>query len=80
MVDSLFILPMHNVDVIRAGLFKEAGRMITASIVNGGPGFPHFPSILYNYLISSAGETEQLLTTITKDVVDLTVLEAIQKV
>ena len=67
--------------VIRAGLFKVAGRLIMASIVNGGPGFPHFPSILYDYLISSAGETEQLLSTITKDdVVDLTVLEAIQKV
>ena len=78
---SSFILPMHNVDAIRAGLFKVAGRMIMASIVNGGPGFPHFPSILYDYLISSAGETEQLLSTITKDdVVDFTVLEAIQKV
>ena len=71
---------MHNVDAIRAGLFKVAGRMIMASIVNGGPGFPHFPSILYDYLVSSASETEQLLSTITKDDVDLTVLEAIQKV
>ena len=78
---SSFILPMHNVDAIRAGLFKVVGRMIMASIVNSGPGFPHFLSILYDYLISSAGETEQLLSAITKDdVVDLTVLEAIQKV
>ena len=72
---------MHNVDAIRAGLFKVSGRMITASIINGGPGFPHFPSILYDYLISSSGEAEQLLARITKeDVVDLAVLEAVQKV
>lgn len=34
-----FLLPMHNVDAIRAGLFKVVGRMTTSSILNGGPGF-----------------------------------------
>jgi hypothetical protein len=76
-----FILPMHNMDAIRAGMFKVAGRMITTSVINGGPGFPYLPLVLYNYLISPTGEIDKALTEIKKeDVVDLGILEAIQKV
>ncbi|CAB3996593.1 G2 M phase-specific E3 ubiquitin- ligase [Paramuricea clavata] len=75
-----FILPMHNMDAIRAGMFKVAGRMITTSVINGGPGFPYVPPVLYNYLISPTGEMDKALTEIKKeDVVDLGILEAIQK-
>jgi hypothetical protein len=40
---------MHNMDAIRAGMFKVAGRIITISVINGGPGFPHLPPVLYSY-------------------------------
>jgi hypothetical protein len=78
--DSI-VLPMHNMDALRAGMFKVAGRMITTSVVNGGPGFPYLPSVLYSYFITPSGEIEKVLSEITKDdVVDWNILEAIQKV
>lgn len=76
-----FILPMHNMDAIRAGMFKVAGRMITTSVINGGPGFPYLPYVLYKYLTAPNGEIDNVLTEITKDdVVDWNILQAIEKV
>lgn len=76
-----FILPMHNMDAIRAGMFKVAGRMITTSVINGGPGFPFLSPVLYKYLTSPTGEIDNVLTEITKDdVVDWNILQAIEEV
>ena len=75
------ILPMHNMDAIRAGMFKVAGRMITASVINGGPGFPFLSPVLFKYFTSAACEIDNVLAEITKeDVVDWNILEAIEKV
>ena len=72
---------MHNMDELRAGMFKVAGRVIVTSVVNGCPGFPHLPSVMYSYLISPPGEIEKVLSETTKDdVVDWNVLEVIQNV
>ena len=43
-------LPIHNIDALRGGMFKFAGNMISASIIQGGPGFPMFSSASYAYL------------------------------
>ena len=44
------ILPIHNIDALMRGMFKFAGNMIAASIVQGEPGFPMFSSAFYTYL------------------------------
>lgn len=49
--DGIF-LPMHNTDALRSNLYKVAGRIIAASIVHGGPGFPYFPKVLYAYFLN----------------------------
>ncbi len=55
--------------------------MITASVINGGPGFPYLSCVLYKYLTSLTDEIDNVLTEITKeDVVDWSVLQAIEKV
>ena len=60
-------------------MFKVAGRMIAASIVNGGPSFPYLSPAVYKYLTSKS--TENVLPDITRsDVVDYEVLQAIDKV
>ena len=60
-------------------MFKVAGRMIAASIVNGGPSFPYLSPAVYKYFTSKS--TENVLPDITRsDVVDYEVLQAIDKV
>ncbi|XP_068725046.1 G2/M phase-specific E3 ubiquitin-protein ligase-like [Montipora capricornis] len=60
-------------------MFKVAGRMIAASIVNGGPSFPYLSPAVYKYLTSKS--TENVLPDITRsDVVDYEVLQAIDKI
>ena len=72
---------MHNMDAIQAGMFKVAGRMITASVINDSPGFPFLSPVLYKYFTSAACEIDNVLAEITKeDVVDWNILEAIEKV
>jgi len=76
---SFTVQPLHNTDSLRASMFKVAGRMIAASIVNGGPSFPHLSPAVYKYLTSLS--IENVLADITRnDVVDYEVLEAIDKV
>lgn len=76
-----FIMPMHNMDAIRAGMFKVAGRMITTSVTNGGPGFPVLSPVLYKYLVTPTGDIDKILSEITKDdVVDWNIVEAVERV
>jgi hypothetical protein len=73
------LLPMKNTDALRAQLFKVAGRMISTSILNGGPGFPCLSPSIYEYLVK--GFTEELVSTITKDYIfDIDAFQAIDKV
>ena len=76
---SFIVQPLHNTDALRASMFKVAGRMIAASIVNGGPSFPHLSPAVYKYFTSLS--IENVLADITRsDVVDYDILEAIDKV
>ena len=60
-------------------MFKVAGRIIAASIVNGGPSFPHLSPAVYKYFTSLS--IENVLADITRsDVVDYDILDAIDKV
>ena len=73
------LLPMKNTDALRGQLFKVAGRMISTSIVNGGPGFPCLSPAIYEYLVK--GFQEGLVSTITKvDIVDIDAFQAIDEV
>ena len=72
-------LPLHNTDALRSNLYKVAGRMVAASIINGGPGFPFFSKAVYKYIqCTDAYEVTEHLT--KDDVVDIEVIEAINKV
>ena len=71
-------LPFHNSDALRSKLFLVAGRMV-ASIINGGPGFPHFSQAVWQYILSQdSGKITEHLT--KDDVVDYEIVEAINKV
>jgi hypothetical protein len=73
------LLPMKNTDALRGQLFKIAGRMISTSIVNGGPGFPCLSPPVYEYLVQ--GFTEELVSNINKDdIFDIDASQAIDKV
>jgi hypothetical protein len=73
------LLPMKNTDALRGQLFKIAGRMISTSIVNGGPGFPCLSPPVYEYLVK--GFTEELVSVINKDdIFDIDASQAIDKV
>ena len=62
-------------------MFKVAGKMITASIINGGPSFPYLSPAVYKYLTSPNNDTSHISTEVTKhDVVDHDILEAIDKI
>ena len=55
--------------------------MITASVINGGPGFQFLSPVLYKYFTSAECEIDNVLAEMTKeDVVDWNMLEAIEKV
>lgn len=72
-------LPFHNTDALRSKLYLVAGRMVASSIINGGPGFPHFSQAVWQYILSQ--DTDRLTEHLTKDdVVDYEVIEAINKV
>ena len=72
-------LPLHNTDALRSNLFKVAARMVTASIIHGGPGFPVFPRVVYLYFQNP--DPYDLIESITKeDVVDIDVVMALDKV
>ena len=43
-------LPMHNMDALMGGLYKVAGRMIAASALQGGPGFPCLAPAIYTHM------------------------------
>ena len=76
---SFIVQPLHNTDALRASMFKVAGRMIAASIVNGGPSFPYLSPAVYKYLTTKS--TENVVPDITRsDVVAYEVLQAIDKV
>ncbi|XP_028413666.1 G2/M phase-specific E3 ubiquitin-protein ligase-like [Dendronephthya gigantea] len=72
-------LPMHNTDALRANLFKVAGRMVASSILQGGPGFPHFPMSVYSYFQNPTPDdlTEYLSQ---DDVVDFDHVMALSKI
>ena len=73
------LLPMHNTDALRSGLFKVAGRMITSSILNGAPGFPCLAPSVYSYLTSgSMNEAVEMAT--ADDIPDLEMREVLSKV
>ena len=72
-------LPFHNCDALRSKLFLVAGRMVASSIINGGPGFPHFSQAVWQYILSQ--DSDKITEHLTKDdVVDYEVVEAINKV
>ena len=76
---SFIVQALHNTDALRASMFKVAGRMIAASIVNDGPSFPYLSPAVYKYLTSKS--TENVLPDITRsDVVNYEVLQAIDEV
>ena len=76
---SFTVQPLHNTDVLRASMFKVADIMTAASIVSGGPSFPHLSPAVYMCLTSQS--TENVLADITRsDVVNYEVLKAIDKV
>ena len=73
------LLPLHNTDALRSGLFKVAGRMITSSIINGAPGFLCLAPAVYSYLTSgSMNEAVEVAT--VHDIPDLEMREIISKV
>ena len=72
-------LPMHNTDALGANLYKVAGRIVAASVLQGGPGFPFFSKAVYTYFQSPMPDdfTEYLRQ---DDVVDQDYLNALVKV
>ena len=70
---------MHNMDALRSKLYLVAGRIVTASIINGGPGFPFFCKAVWQYM--QCPETDAVADHLTnEDVVDYEVIQAINKV
>lgn len=43
-------LPYNNKNALHSDRFFYFGKAVVLSIVSGGPGFPHFPSYVLNYL------------------------------
>ena len=53
--------------------------MVASSIINGGPGFPHFSQAVWQYILSQ--DSDKITEHLTKDdVVDYEIVEAINKV
>ena len=59
------LVPMHNTDALRGGLFKVAGRMISSSIINGSSGFPCLAHPVYVYLVT--GSVDEAVEAATPD-------------
>ena len=72
-------LPIHNTDVLHSNLFKVAGRMVAASVCHGGPGFPVFSKGICSYFQNPNPDDLSAYIS-TEDVVDIDVVEALQKV
>ena len=76
--DSCF-LPIHNTDALRSNLFKVAGRMVTLSIIHGGPGLPIFSHAVFLYF--QHGNPDEISQHISKDdVIDVEILDTLTKV
>ena len=73
------LLPMHNTDALCSSLFKVAGRMITSSIINGGPAFPCLAVPVYTYLVTGA-VNEAVECSTADDIPDFEVREALKQV
>ncbi|XP_071111323.1 uncharacterized protein [Haliotis cracherodii] len=41
----------HDVGALEAGRYREAGKMVAWSVLNGGPGFPFFSRSAYAFLV-----------------------------
>lgn len=72
-------LPIHNTDALRSNLFKIAGRMVTSSIIHGGPGLPIFSHAVYLYF--QHGNADEISQHISKDdVIDAEIIDTLTKV
>jgi hypothetical protein len=45
-----YFLPTVNQEAYNCGYFKLLGKLILHSVIQEGPGFPHFPPSIYNYI------------------------------
>ena len=73
------LLPMHNTDALRGGLFKVAGRIIASSIINGCPGFPCLAPPVYAYLITSSVD-QAVEVAVPDDIADIETKEILNEV
>ena len=55
-----------------------AGRRVAASIIHGGPGFPHFPTAIFAYFQNPT--PNDVVDHLTQDVVDADDLDTLTKV
>lgn len=73
------LLPMHNTDALRGGLFKVAGRMIASSIINGCPGFPCLAPPAYVYFVTGSVD-EAVEAAVPDDIPDYETREVLNEV
>lgn len=73
------LLPLHNIDALLGGMYKFAGNMIAASILQEGPGFPLLSPALYRYLSSQSLE-EVFEKATAEDISDCVISDAVAKV
>ena len=70
---------MQNSDALRSNLYKVAACIVTASIIHGGPGFPHSPKAIFAYFQNP--KPNDLVDHLTQvDIVDADYLDALTKV
>ena len=73
------LIPMHNTDALRGGIFKVAGRMIASSIINGCPSFPCLAPPIYTYLLT--GSVDEAVEAATpEDIADIEVRSILTEV
>ena len=70
---------MHSIDALLGGLYKFAGNMIAASILQGGPGFPVLSPALYQYLSTQSLNGVFNLAS-AEDIPDSTIANAVAQV
>lgn len=73
------LVPMHNTDALRGGIFKVAGRMIASSIINGSPGFPCLAPPVYEYLVTGSVD-EAVEAAVPDDIADVEVRKVLIEV
>ena len=76
---ELSLLPMHNTDALRGGLFKVAGRIIACSIINGSAGLPCLANPVYKYLTTQNME-DAVEEAVPDDIPDPEVRQALKEV